>query len=155
MDHYNNHDEFIGVDEILDLHHNQYIKFVQWYEQKKWHMFHTSHYDWWSFPVCDKSGFGYKYSVYEEEIYELKKEPEFIREYLHGAELLACSWGWDLNHSSYIDNPDQEQCWQNWPIRLKKAIHSLFLFHYPKQAESLLVYANALIKQGHNWEYRG
>jgi hypothetical protein len=78
-----------------------------------------SHYDWWAFPISDASSHGLKYSVYAEEVKELKKDPVFISRFRTGLKLLAESWGWDIYAAEAIPadrlGPDQE--WQQWGVR--------------------------------------
>ena len=34
----------------------QNIKFKIWFNKKSWDVFHSSHYDWWAFPIDQPSG---------------------------------------------------------------------------------------------------
>lgn len=39
-------------------------KFKQWAKRKSWSTFHSSHYDWWAFPIDSPSGsYGSAYQV--------------------------------------------------------------------------------------------
>jgi hypothetical protein len=129
--------------------------FQQWAKASQWKMFHTSHYDWWMFPIDDPSRFGFAWTVYEGDIAELKKDAAFLERYLRGAELLAASWGWDLYQRRYLPNPTRDQCWQHWPIRLYKASKSLKLFGYDDHFESMKQYANDLLRAGESMNWNG
>lgn len=62
----NIHSEFVGLKEFKRLNANQIKLFEQWYKDQAWRKFHNSHYDWWIFPICDKSNFGFKYSIFDD-----------------------------------------------------------------------------------------
>jgi hypothetical protein len=62
----NIHTEFVGLKEFRRLNANQIKLFEQWCKERAWKKFHNSHYDWWIFPICDKSNFGFKYSIFDE-----------------------------------------------------------------------------------------
>jgi len=49
------------------------------------------------------------YTVYAGDIAELKQDPEYVRCYLCGVELLALAWGWDLAARQYVANPQRGQ----------------------------------------------
>ncbi len=34
----------------------QNVKFKQWTQKGSWDVFHSSHYDWWAFPIDQTSG---------------------------------------------------------------------------------------------------
>jgi hypothetical protein len=81
------------------------------------------------------------------------KDEAYIRNYLRGVELLALSWGWNLANGLYVTNFDEDQVWQDWPIRLYKASKSLKLFGFDRLFESLRTYANDLMNKGESFEY--
>ena len=118
-------------------------------------MFHSNHYDWWMFPIDDPSSYSFAYTIYDEEIAELKQDDGFIEGYLSGVKLLALAWGWDLDQQEYIPNPDPNQTWHDWPIRLYKAAKSVKLFGFNTEFESLRSYARDLISQGKSMIYSG
>lgn len=92
-------------------------------DSEDWMAFHIHHYDWWMFPYDKGSAYRKAYTIYEAEVAELKKDEEFIRNYLRGVELLLLSWGWDLKRQCFVENPDKHQKWANWPIRLYKCYY--------------------------------
>ena len=151
----NTNPEFAGLQKIKDQQREQLELFEEWASKNQWGKFHLSHYDWWMFPIDEPSSYRYMYVVYEGDIEELKKDSEYIRNYLRGVELLALSWGWDLKKRGYISDPMPDQAWQDWPIRLFKASKSLKLFGFKEEFESMRMYAKDLIEKGEDMTYRG
>jgi len=45
-----------------------------------------------------------------------------------GADLLLLSWGWNSEEGKSISNPESDQAWANWPIRLAKCTRSMWMF---------------------------
>ncbi len=152
---HNTDPEFVGLQVIKNDQEEQLRLFEEWASKGQWKNFHESHYDWWTFPIDEKSSHEYKYTVYEGDVAELKKDAEYIRRYLRGVELLALSWGWDLSERNYIENPKPDQKWHNWPIRLYKAAKSLKLFGFDEQFESLRMLAQDLVSKGRDMTYDG
>jgi hypothetical protein len=152
---YNTSSEFAGINSLKKKHKWQIDQFESWAKRNEWINFHQSHYDWWVFPISRKSSFGYKWTVLEGEIFELKKDEHFIMNYLRGVELVAASWGWDLMKSEEFTNPDRNQNWHKWPIRLYKAAQSTRLFGYEDMFSSLQKYAEILINRGESMVFRG
>ena len=150
---HNTHPEFVGLAALKEAHKTQLRAFEEWAKQGQWREFHRHHYDWWMFPIDAPSKFGFKWTVFEEEIAELKKDPNFLRDLVRGAELLAFSWGWDLQQSRPIPNPAPDQCWQRWPIRLYKATSSLRLFGCGHEFASFRQYGQELIAQGEDFTF--
>lgn len=147
--------EFVGIEELKRKQKWQLDKFEEWAATGNWEMIHGSHYDWWMFPISSPSKFGFGWSVFEEEINELKKDENYIRNYLRGVELLALSWGWDAKKAGYIPDPTPSQCWHNWPIRLYKVARSLAIFGFNDYYQSMRKYAQDLIKQKVKMTYGG
>lgn len=58
--------------------------------------FHSSHYDWWAFPVDKPSSYGQKYQVFPEDKEQLIKDKHFITALRTNAILVSRSWGYDL-----------------------------------------------------------
>ena len=63
------------------------------------------------------------------------------------------SWGWDLKGRCYVEDPDPDQRWQDWPIRLYKCAKSLKLLGFEEEFESVREYALPLIRAGLNFMY--
>lgn len=119
------------VQVVKKRHKEQLESFEKWAKNGQWEMFHHqhSHYDWWMFPINRSSaGQGTKYTVHKAEIETLKNDPEFMRDYLRGAELVAKSWGWDIKAGAPVAMPMPAQHWEDWPVRLGKMADSLRLF---------------------------
>ena len=148
--------QFVGIAALKAKHHRQLEQFEAWVRRGDWQAIHAAHYDWWMFPIDESSaGQGLAYTVYEGDIVELKKDPAFMRDLLRGAELVAASWGWDLQAAVTIAAPAPDQRWQHWPVRLYKAAKSLLLFGCTGQFDSLKRYAQNLMKQGEEITYAG
>lgn len=52
--------EFIGINALKEKMKAQNEQFKVWAKTKS---FHHSHYDWWAFPINQKSGYGLKYTL--------------------------------------------------------------------------------------------
>lgn len=151
----NSSTEFIGVKKLIEHQELQLKKFEEWATNKEWSAFHEAHYDWWMFPIDQPSRLGLAYTVYDSEVKELKENADFTRKYLRGVELLLLSWGWDLYESREINDPDPDQTWHHWPIRLYKCAQSLKLFGFEKELGSVLLYGKLLIERGEDFSFRG
>ncbi|MDR3268256.1 MAG: hypothetical protein LBT83_04230 [Tannerella sp.] len=147
--------QFVGLDELKRKHKAQLADFEQWAASGNWNAFHLHHYDWWMFPYDKSSAYGKAYTVYEAEVSELKKEDEFINNYLRGVELLLLSWGWDLKRRCLVKNPGTHQCWADWPIRIHKCGSSLLLFGFDDVFQSVKMYAKHLINERAYFGYDG
>ena len=146
---------FVGLAPLKARHAEQIADFERWAAAGDWKRFHSSHYDWWAFPIDRPSAHGVKWTVYDGEIAELNQDPEFVKRFLRGEQLLAASWGWDLQKAGYIANPAREQSWHRWPVRLHKAALSAKLFGHADVFESLKKYALILMDEGEVFEYSG
>jgi len=151
----NNHSEFIGLEALKEAQAKQLKQLEEWALNNDWQKFHVSHFDWWMFPFSKPSHFGYTYTVYESEIQALKQDPDFIKNYLRGVELVLLSWGWDLYNEEMVTEPGLNQEWHNWPIRLYKCGMSLQEFEFDREFNSVRKYANLILKQCKTFEYMG
>lgn len=122
---YEKEKEFIGLESLKQKNYKQVEKFQYYLAQKDFDSFHGTHYDWWAFPIGERSSKGFKYTIDPVEAEFLKKDEEYMKFYLLGVKLLAFSWGWDILNADFIENPIKNQCWSHWPIRLFKAVVSL------------------------------
>lgn len=152
---FNTDSSFVGVERLKHTHQRQIADFQRWAAQDDWERFHSSHYDWWAFPIDQKSSYGLMWTVYEGEITELKMDSSFLEGYRRGVTLVAASWGWDLANQSHLVDPKPGQSWHRWPVRLYKAVYSVKLFSYLDLFESLRKYARELIEQGEPISYAG
>ena len=57
--------QFVGVTALKEKHAGQIAEFRTWAKANDWERFHTSHYDWWTFPISQPSACGLGYSVNE------------------------------------------------------------------------------------------
>jgi len=152
---YNTDPKFVGYVTLKARQREQLESFEDWATNNRWRRFHDSHYDWWMFPIDEPSRYGYAWVVYDGDVAELMRDEAYIRNYLRGVELLALSWGWNLNKKEKILNPQKDQSWQGWSIRLYKASKSLKLFGFNQLFESMKAFAHDLIENGENMEYNG
>ena len=143
-------DEFVGIQELKECQRRQLLLFEQWRSEMAWDKFHKNHYDWWTFPINIRSRFGAKYMIDEESVEILKRDEMFINNLKRSASLLLQSWGWNLYELKLIDNPDENQSWQNWAVRLYKCALSLKIFECERELRSVVGYACFLLSNGHN-----
>jgi hypothetical protein len=144
---------FVGIAELKRKQAEQLATFERWATRGDWQAIHNAHYDWWMFPLDERSQHGDAYTVYAGDIAELKQDPAYVRSYLRGVELLALAWGWDLAARQYLAHPQRGQAWSRWPIRLYKAARSLQLFGYTDEFESLKAFALDLLRKGESLRY--
>ncbi|MBA4419852.1 MAG: hypothetical protein C0391_01765 [Anaerolinea sp.] len=147
--------DFVGLEQLKQTHAGQITQFEDWAARGDWERFHSSHYDWWVFPIHKQSGYGLAWTVYDGDVAGLKQDAGFMQRYLRGVELVAASWGWDLLKASDLANPQPGQSWQHWPVRLFKAALSVKLFGYEDLFESLKAYALNLMAKGERMEFNG
>ncbi len=151
-----NTDGFAGYQRLKEAQKKQLDLFERWASQNHWLEFDTSNSDWWMFPIGQPSNsYGSLWTVYDGDVIELKKDQAYVKNYLHGAELLALSWGWDLHNAEYVKNPHPDQRWQDRPLRLYKLTRSLREFGFKKESESIRTLALDLIQKGANMKYHG
>lgn len=130
------------IDTVKQKQAEQLKQFEQWTAKNEWGKFHLAHYDWWMFPINRSSqGRGMIYAVTSSDIQQLKQDPEFMKNYRRGVELVARAWGWDVNNCTPIQNPTSDQKWQNWPVRLGKMADSLRLFDEQDLRDSMRQYS--------------
>jgi hypothetical protein len=146
---------FVGIAELKRKQVEQLAAFERWAARGDWQAIHRDHFDWWMFPIDEASKYGNAYTVYAGDIAELKQDPEYVRCYLRGVELLALAWGWDLAARQYVANPQRGQAWSDWPIRIYKAARSLQLFGYTDEFESLKKFALDLLRKGEPFQFGG
>src|SRR5687767_12579928 len=151
----NRHPEFVGLEKIKEKQKWQLDQFEAWAAMNQWSELHAAHYDWWMFPIDQPSSYGFAWTVYEGDVLELKRDDQYLQNYLQGVELLAISWGWDLATRTYIVDPHPDQRWQHWPVRLYKCARSVQLFGFATRFESLKQYANDLMRQGEKMTFKG
>lgn len=141
---------FVGISALTQKHHIQVAAFRRWAGRGDWSKFHREHYDWWAFPIPKKSSYGSKYVVFSGDVDTLNANPQFVRDYIDGVQLVAAAWGWDVSAGTYIANPAPGQAWAQWPIRLSKMLRSTAYFGQPEPAQSLRHYGQLLLAQNRN-----
>jgi hypothetical protein len=147
--------DFVGVSELKAQQAHQVLRFREWAAQGDWNSFHINHYDWWTFPITAPSSYGFKYSVTEDAIAELRDDIEFLDSLVEAAVLLLLSWGWDVTSNAEVSLPDRDQQWADWPIRLSKCYRSLRLFDRGEVGDSVSTYATLLHSRGVSFDYNG
>lgn len=151
----NEHPDFVGLAALKKEHARQIEVFERWAATENWSRFHYSHYDWWAFPIDQRSSFGLKYTVYAGDIAELLTDAGFVTRHIRGVELVAASWGWDVQATARLLNPHPKQSWQGCAIRLYKAALSARLFGHTHLFKSLARFANELLDAGESLSYGG
>ncbi len=151
----NSHPDFVGVDQIHQKQREQVEIFLGWAVAHDWNAFHTNHYDWWAFPIDMPSNFGFNFTVFPEDVRELKSKPDFTRNLTEAARLLLLSWGWDADLERPLDHPEPGQSWADWPIRWSKCTSSLKLFGLTKMYNSSMKFGQHLLDHGVSFEYLG
>ena len=124
-------------------------KIKDWALNSEWVEFDEKfhEYDCWMFPINRYSyGEGWKYTVYESDIQELKQDQSYIEDYTLGARLLIKSWGWDLKTGNFYPRLGEKQQWRGNDIRLKKLSLSLKLFNILDLFEKLKKFVIYLVK---------
>jgi hypothetical protein len=149
----NQHPSFVGLGELKRKQADHLARFERLAAAGDWQAIHRDHYDWWMFPIDEHSQHGAAYVVYPGDIAELKRDPEYVRSYLRGVELLALAWGWELGARRPVAQPAPGQAWSHWPIRLYKAARSLQLFGFADEFESLKAFALELLARGESLRY--
>lgn len=144
---------FVGLKRLKEKQKEQLLHFEVWAESNNWFAFHEAHYDWWMFPIDQPSRLGLAYTVSESDVENLKKDAQFMTNYLRGVELLLLSWGWDLKEKSLIREPSEHQTWHNWPIRLSKCAQSLELFDCMEAYDSVVAYGRYLLSRGNDFTF--
>ncbi|MCR9120299.1 MAG: hypothetical protein NXI22_25465, partial [bacterium] len=145
----------MGLEELIDRHREQIATFEVWANSHDWDQFHDSHYDWWTFPIDQPSSHGHAWTVYEGEVADLRADSAFVDRYLLGVELVSASWGWDVRRRKGVNDTHPNQKWNDWPVRLYKAVQSTKLFGFNDFHLSLKEYGQRLIRCGKSMEFRG
>jgi len=102
---------------------------------------HKAHYDWWMFPLDERSSYELDYTVFADDIEDLKHDEEFMKNYKEGIKLLLLAWGWDIEKKELVMSPQNGQKWQQYPIRFYKAAKSALLFGENEYFESMRLFA--------------
>lgn len=130
----NNDHSFIGIAGMQNALRSEtsggnLSKFKKWAEEGSWKSFHNEHYDWWMFPLDQNTASkGMKYTVFADQIKELKKDNAYLKDYRLGVILLMMSWGWDMKNQCFYNDPGNQQAWTGYQVRLGKLAYSLILF---------------------------
>ena len=138
-------EQFVGIPELIKKHSEQVDLFHTWSNARAWEKFHTNHFDWWAFPINRPSKHGFKYTVGEPEVAQLKANPDFMAKHRLGAQLMWLSWGWEWQTHQLVPDPGTNQAWAHRPIRLEKCTLSMELFGHHEIAASCKAYAKHLV----------
>ncbi|WP_199249835.1 hypothetical protein [[Phormidium] sp. ETS-05] len=82
---YNNHPEFVGIENLKLKQKWQLDKFESWASKNEWMQIHYNHYDWWMFPVNQPSSYGFKWTIYDGEVEQLKQDEVYMNNYIRGS----------------------------------------------------------------------
>jgi hypothetical protein len=115
--------------------------------EDKWDKIHDDHFDWWMFPVDNCKTYP-QFTVFRDDITELKADQEYHSNYLEGVRLVAMAWGWDVDRQQRVYPLRKGMHWTNWDIRLAKIIRSLWLFKEPHYLQSMQMFARSLKPNG-------
>lgn len=148
--------EWVGLPALIAKHAAQIATFEAHLAASHFRKIHRAHYDWWFVPIdALQSMHGQAYSIFAEEIAQLKADHAFMQRWRRGVELMALAWGWDLAAARDIPqsqrSPGQE--WADWPIRLWKMARSAQLLGEDKIFLSLRAYGRQLIKAKHEFTF--
>ena len=131
---------FVALEQLDAMHKKQLDFFEQRTKSQEFVAIHSSHYDWWFFPIDERSGHGYKFTVTEEEVEMLKKDLVYMQNLRRGIHLLLFAWGFDSNTNQFVKNPKKGQQWTRYPVRLYKAGRCAQIFGEAKLFDSILTF---------------
>ena len=123
----NTYPEWAGIEKMIELQQQELERFRRWAAIASWRTFHVSKYDWWAFPINRQSQHGYEYTVFEEEIAQLKTTPDYLDNLRELARLQMLAYGWDLDGCCSIAErgPNQRFEGDTRVARLEKCARSL------------------------------
>lgn len=130
-----------GSEDLMLKNIEQHKTFTDWTKTKDWEKFHFSHFDWWAFPIDEKSNtYGQQYAVPNEEIKILRQDKEFLERLDENLKNATTAYGWDLSLGSWI--PDAIRGKNQIPqslaqIRLYKMARSALIFGKCSHLKSL------------------
>jgi hypothetical protein len=145
----------VGVEGLIAKNAAQLADFEAFAAGRQWNSFHHNHYDWWAFPIDERSSHGFAYTVFPAEVAQLRARPEFMAAIRRCAQLLALSWGWDLDAAAPVAAPEvrRGQAWAHWPVRLYKAARCMRLFGLDAEFASLRALAVGLMGKGEEFSF--
>lgn len=129
-------------------------QFMEWKSLQLYNKFHSSHYDWWAFPINQLSSYGAKFKVDIHDRIQFMKNEQFIKALRSNAVLVCLSWGYDLVKGEEIKIRTKDQKWQNWPIRLYKMACSLEYFQQLDLHENAIKFGCSLLSKGYQLRYK-
>lgn len=104
---YENKTPYGGTKKLIKAQRKQTKAFEAWARARNWKRFHSSHFDWWTFPIDRGSmAYGYEFTPPQEEIDKLKNNIPYLQSLRRAASLYLRSMAWDMNAGDWIDNPD-------------------------------------------------
>jgi hypothetical protein len=120
----NRDSSFVGLAKIRAQHAQQVAKFEEWADGAKWDQFHRQHFDWWTFPIdLPSTNYALAYTLGRADAKDLLDDPSFLSLYrkgsaaplsshrtgstnhLTGVELIALSWGWNIQQQQPVSDP--------------------------------------------------
>lgn len=98
------------------------------------------------FPIED--GSQSNYNVLEDDVKELKADPEWLSNYHESVMWVARAWGWDVKEEKLIEPKESGMGWDRWDVRLAKIIRSLWIFDEKQLMTSMQKYARIVAPNG-------
>eukprot|EP01060_Flectonema_neradi_P034552 TRINITY_DN6090_c0_g2_i1.p1 TRINITY_DN6090_c0_g2~~TRINITY_DN6090_c0_g2_i1.p1 ORF type:complete len:257 (+),score=41.30 TRINITY_DN6090_c0_g2_i1:45-815(+) len=124
-------------------------------EQKDWKVMHSSHYDWWMFPIDEHASTMNKYVLSPMDAERIRTDPNLLLKFREGVELLMAGWGWDVRTNSLIESPatSKGQKFTGYAVRLWKAGRCMQVLQQDDYFKSLLTFARLAQKDGHSLRF--
>lgn len=112
---------FVGVANMVRYTVLQSNLFTKWTKASDWNKYHSSHYDWWAFPILERSS-RLQFTVPDLSVHyrALVANPLWPQAVFRNVSSLLLSWGWEGSTNTAISKPGDGQRWHNWPVRLYK-----------------------------------
>lgn len=96
-----------GTRNLIKEQRKQTKQFEAWAKAGKWKKFHSSHFDWWTFPIDRGSmAYGYEFTPPKDELNKLRNNIPYLASLRKAASLYMLSMAWDMKNGDWIDNPD-------------------------------------------------
>ena len=144
---------FAGLEKLQEEHAAGLEAFRKWAKAGAWDQFHRNHYDWWMFPLAERSSRDTKYTVSPADAARIAASPAFVADLREGVRLLLLSWGWDLEASAPVPSPGPAQRWTGYSVRLYKAGASMQVLYQDDVFEGISRFAQHVKSRGDNLRF--
>eukprot|EP01059_Diplonema_ambulator_P015364 TRINITY_DN26493_c0_g1_i1.p1 TRINITY_DN26493_c0_g1~~TRINITY_DN26493_c0_g1_i1.p1 ORF type:complete len:213 (+),score=25.63 TRINITY_DN26493_c0_g1_i1:60-641(+) len=139
---------FVGLGEVKRQQAKTLEDFRKWVNDGDFGTLHSSHFDWWMFPIDERSSRGAAYILSPADAQRVATDAAFISDIREGVRLLLFSWGWDITTASPIPHPAPSQRWTGYSVRLFKAGRCMQTLNQPDYFAALLKFARYHHHQG-------